>query len=93
MSGSTIRRESILRTEEVAAIAAAAVQAAPAADASPAPSAPLASVRQVAYHVGPPELFFGGRYWLRGAPQEVTDAEWGAMQARADFAPFQFRSA
>lgn len=46
---------------------------------------------QVAYHLGPPDLFYCGRLWYRGKPQSVTESEWSAMRARADFAHFDFR--
>lgn len=46
---------------------------------------------QVAYHGGPPDLTYRGRLWYRGKPQSVTESEWSAMRARADFAHFDFR--
>lgn len=48
---------------------------------------------KVAYHDGPPAIQYFGRRWERGAPQEVSPDDWAAMQERADFPPFQFKSA
>lgn len=50
-------------------------------------------VVKVAYHSGPPELTFHGRLWYRGAAQEVSEADWLAMQARQDFPIHEFRTA
>jgi len=55
-----------------------------AAAAAPQPS-------RVAYHQGPPEVHFAGRVWRQGDSQPVTDAEWAAMQKRADFGHFDFK--
>ncbi len=46
---------------------------------------------QVAFHQGPPQISFAGRNWQRGVAQPVTADEWAAMQARGDFAPFDFK--
>lgn len=47
---------------------------------------------KAAYHAGPPELWFGGRYWLRGEAQELGAGEWERLQSRDDFVPFDFRT-
>lgn len=62
-------------------------------DSYPAGAQPLkvAPPMQVAYHLGPPDLTYCGRLWYRGKPQSVTESEWSAMRARADFAHFDFR--
>ena len=52
---------------------------------------PEPAAMQAAYHSGPPDLTYCGRLWYRGKPQSVTESEWGAMRARADFAHFDFR--
>lgn len=44
----------------------------------------------VAYHDGPGEIGFCGRWWKRGVAQSITIEEWHAIQARADFNEFNF---
>lgn len=53
---------------------------------------PAGSVK-VAHHDGPAEISFLGRSWQIGVAQEVSFEEWQRMQARADFAEFDFRLA
>ncbi len=56
-------------------------------------AATAATGLRVAYHAGPPQIHFAGRVWHQGDEQPVTEAEWSAMQARADFGHFDFRVA
>lgn len=46
---------------------------------------------RVAYHDGPPEIGYAGLAWRRGEAKEVTAHTWSVMQARSDFASFDFR--
>jgi len=48
---------------------------------------------RVAYHAGPPEISFAGLEWRRGVAKPIDLLAWSAMQAREDFAPFEFRPA
>lgn len=48
---------------------------------------------RVAYNAGPAEITFAGRAWRRGEPQEISTTEWEAMQQRADFPHFDFKTA
>lgn len=48
---------------------------------------------KVAHYDGPAEISFLGRNWQIGVAQEVSAEEWQRMQARADFAEFDFRLA
>lgn len=45
---------------------------------------------RAAYHQGPPDIEFAGRRWQIGVSQPLTDAEFSAMQQRADFDHFGF---
>ena len=60
------------------------ISAAPADDSAAKPL-------RVAYHDGPPEIGYAGLSWQRGVVKEVTAHTWSVMQARSDFAPFDFR--
>lgn len=42
------------------------------------------------YRDGPPEINFAGRRWLRGIAQPIVRADFEALQARPDAAPFAF---
>lgn len=59
--------------------------------ASSAAADAVASDVKVAYHDGPPALGYFGRRWQRGEAQTIPAADWQSMQARSDFAPFDFR--
>lgn len=54
------------------------------------PQTPDSSEIRVAYHTGPTEIGFCGNHWQRGIAQPVTQAEWNAMQLRADFKHYNF---
>lgn len=48
------------------------------------------SAGTAAYHEGPPEIDFAGRRWTLGSEQPINRAEFDALQARPDAAPFAF---
>lgn len=63
--------------------------AAPAAFPPPEAPRPL----KAAYHAGPPTVTFCGRLWTRGQAQEITRADWEAMQSRTAFRDLDFKTA
>jgi len=71
----------------VAAATASADNPAAAADAAASQAATI----NVAYHDGPPAIGYFGSRWERGKSKSVSSADWDAMRARADCAPFDFR--
>jgi hypothetical protein len=54
------------------------------------PTTPPTDDIRVAYHEGPCDIGFCGKRWKRGEAQPITQAEWQAMQLRADFKHYQF---
>ncbi len=54
---------------------------------------PIARPLRAAYHAGPPTVTFCGRLWTRGQAQEITRADWEAMQSRTAFRDLDFKTA